>query len=198
MDKSCPLCRKPLPPGPDKLFDLGYGMYWKIKGVIDRSPPGVDDREPWPALTVEQQSEMDHARAMLREAADQGHLGAQAVVGDVYKFGFGCAQDERLAFVYTEKSAQQGNLVCQSNTGVHYRDGQGCEQSYERAAEWFEKAACEGDAPSMSALGSLYAEGKGVRQSFERAIELFKQGAALGNPVKLSDQTQFHIQTSLE
>ena len=23
VDKSCPLCRKPLPPGPDKLFDLG-------------------------------------------------------------------------------------------------------------------------------------------------------------------------------
>ena len=71
VDKSCPLCRKPLPPGPDQLYDLGYGMYMKIKGAIDRSRPGVDVKEPWPALTDEQQSEMDHAVAMLREAADQ-------------------------------------------------------------------------------------------------------------------------------
>ena len=71
VDKSCPLCRKPLPPGPDQLFDLGYGMYSKIKGEIDRGRPGVDKRKPWPALSDEQQGEMDQARAMLREAADQ-------------------------------------------------------------------------------------------------------------------------------
>ena len=70
MDKSCPLCRKPLPPGPDKLFDLGYGMYAKIRGAIDRSRPGVDARKPWPALSAKEQEEMDHAVAMLREAAD--------------------------------------------------------------------------------------------------------------------------------
>ena len=58
VDRSCPLCRKPLPPGPDKLFDLGHGMYMKIKGAIDRSRPGVDDRTPWPALLGEQQREI--------------------------------------------------------------------------------------------------------------------------------------------
>ena len=46
MDKSCPLCRKPLPPGPEKLFDLGYGMIMKIGGAIDRSRPGVDMKTP--------------------------------------------------------------------------------------------------------------------------------------------------------
>lgn len=70
MDKSCPLCRKPLPPGPDKLFDLGYGMYMKVRGEIDRGRPGIDTREPWPRLTAVQQQEMGQARAMLREAAD--------------------------------------------------------------------------------------------------------------------------------
>jgi len=77
VDKSCPLCRKPLPPGPDKLFDLGAGMYMKIKCAIDRSRPGVDERTPWPPLSAEQQREMDEARAMLQEAADQGHMEAQ-------------------------------------------------------------------------------------------------------------------------
>ena len=145
VDKSCPLCRKPLPPGPDKLFDLGYGMYSKIKGAIDRGRPEADRLKPWPALTDEQQSEMDHAVAMLREAADQGLMKAQAYVGNIYGFGDGVAKNDRLAFVYYEKAAQQGSAGCQYNTGLRYQDGRGCEQSYERAAEWFEKAARQGN-----------------------------------------------------
>ena len=104
VDRSCPLCRKPLPPGPDKLFDLGYGMYMKIKGAIDRGRPGVDDRTPWPALSGEQQREMDEARAMLREAADQGHMEAQFHCGTKYDFGYGVAKDDRLALMYYEIS----------------------------------------------------------------------------------------------
>ena len=102
MDKSCPLCREPLPPGPEKLFDLGHGMIMKIKGAIDRSRPGVDDMNPWHLLSDKQQCEMDQAVAMLREAADQGHVEAQARCGDLYCFGWGVAQDDRLAFLYTE------------------------------------------------------------------------------------------------
>ena len=71
VDKSCPLCRKPLPPGPDQLFDLGHGIYMKIKGEVDRGRPTSERLNPWPALSDEQQGEMDQARAMLREAADQ-------------------------------------------------------------------------------------------------------------------------------
>ena len=70
VDKSCPLCRKPLPPGPDKLFDLGLGMYKKIAGAIERG--GVDVDGPWQARSEEEQEELDEAVAMLREAADQG------------------------------------------------------------------------------------------------------------------------------
>ena len=104
VDKSCPLCRKPLPPGPEKLLDLGFGIYAKIKGAIDRSRPGVDETTPWPALSTEQQGEMDQAVAMLREAADQGHMMAQAYCGDLYRFGDGVAKDECVAFVYYEIS----------------------------------------------------------------------------------------------
>ena len=65
-----------LPPGPDKLCDLGYGMYMKVKGEIDRGRPGVDEREPWPRLTAVQQREMDEAVAMPRQGgAYYCHLG---------------------------------------------------------------------------------------------------------------------------
>ena len=87
VDKSCPLCRNPLPPGPDKLFDLGYGTFMKITGAIDRSRPGIGPATPWPALSDEKQREMDQAVAMLKEAANQGHMNAQAHCGALYDFG---------------------------------------------------------------------------------------------------------------
>ena len=109
VDKSCPLCRKPLPPGPEKLYDLGYGIYWKVRG----SRPGVAPETPWPALSTKQQREMDQAVALLREAADQGHMEAQARCGDLYRFGDGVAKDDHLAFVYYEKAALLGDASAQ-------------------------------------------------------------------------------------
>merc|ERR1712185_562353 len=59
VDKSCPLCREKLPPGPEVLWDVGERMYMTIKNMIDHSRPGVDERTPWPPLSAEQQREMD-------------------------------------------------------------------------------------------------------------------------------------------
>ena len=167
-------------------------MYAKIKGEVDRGRPRVAENDPWPALSTERQREMDEAVAMLREAADQGHMVAQACCGCVYMDGFGVAKDERLGFVYSERAARQGLGWAQHNTCVNYRVGRGCDQSYERAAEWFEKAARQGDARAMTSLGALYEKGQGVPQSYERAAELWKQSAALGNPVSQRDQATFN------
>ena len=45
----------------------------------------------------EQRREMDQAVAMLREAADQGHVMAQVCIGDLCTLGHGVARDGRLA-----------------------------------------------------------------------------------------------------
>ena len=117
VDKSCPLCREKLPPGPEVLWDEDYRMYSKIKDKIDRSRPGVDPRTPWPPLSAEQQREMDEARGMLREAADQGHMMAQGYLGELYHFGEGVAQDDARAFKFYSMAAQQGEPVSQYNLG---------------------------------------------------------------------------------
>ena len=36
--QACPLCRKPLPPGPDKLIDLGWRIYVKIQAEVNADP----------------------------------------------------------------------------------------------------------------------------------------------------------------
>ena len=133
------------------------------------------------SLSPAHQRGMDQARALLLEAAAQGHMDAQGICGDIYCFGHGVAKDERLAFVYHEKAARQGRMVSQANMGVYYYNGFGCEQSYELAAEWFEKAAGQGYARAMAGLGTLYFNGKGVPQNYERAFQLYQQSRALGN-----------------
>ena len=45
----------------------------------------------WASLSSAEQKEMDEAVAMLTEAAAQGHIEAQAYLGDMYYFGRGVA-----------------------------------------------------------------------------------------------------------
>ena len=180
VDKSCPLCRKPLPPGPDKLFDLGYRVYMNVFNAVNRSRPGDDPRKPWPILSAKPQREMNHAVAMIREAADQGHMTAQAWCGDAHGFGHGVAKDERLAFVYNEKAAIQGHMKSQFNTGCRYQDGRGCEQSYEKSIEWLEKAAHQGFLGAYHELGRLHTFGRGVPRNHPRAVELWQYAASKG------------------
>ena len=109
---------------------------------------------------------------MLREAADQGHLNAQAFCGRVYALSeIGDASDSRIGLMYSEKAAQRGVSRSQFTVGMHYLQGFGCDQSYDRAVEWLEKAACQGNAGAMENLARLLLEGKGCGQSYERVGE---------------------------
>ena len=66
VSDACPLCRAPLPPGPEKLCELGYRVYAKIERAVD-----PNRTLSWPPLSASQQGEMDGAIVMLQEAMDQ-------------------------------------------------------------------------------------------------------------------------------
>ena len=65
VSQACPLCRAPLPPGPEKLYELGLRVRSKVQAAVSGT-----DRE-WPPLSASQQEEMDGAIVMLQEAMDQ-------------------------------------------------------------------------------------------------------------------------------
>ena len=60
VSQACPLCRAPLPPGPEKLYELGQRV--KVKLMRDRL---------YASMSASQQKEMDSAIVMLQEAMDQ-------------------------------------------------------------------------------------------------------------------------------
>ena len=75
VSETCPLCRSPLPPGPEKLWELGYRV-WAMLSRAARF--GGEQGGRWRELSASQQGEMDGAIVMLQEATDQvsesGHV----------------------------------------------------------------------------------------------------------------------------
>ena len=67
VSETCPLCRAPLPPGPEKLYELGYRVWVKLNRALVGG--AFDGR--WRPLSASQQGEMDGAIVMLQEAMDQ-------------------------------------------------------------------------------------------------------------------------------
>ena len=68
VSETCPLCRSPLPPGPEKLWELGYRVWAKLNRAL--KVDGEHDGR-WRELSASQQGEMDGAIVMLQEAMDQ-------------------------------------------------------------------------------------------------------------------------------
>ena len=64
VSETCPLCRAPLPPGPEKLYELAMQVMVKLTRAVGTNGP-------WPPLSASQQEEMDGAIVMFQEAMDQ-------------------------------------------------------------------------------------------------------------------------------
>ena len=66
VSQACPLCRAPLPPGPEKLYELAQRVRVKLTHAVD-----PNFTHTWPPLSASQQKEMDGAIVMMQEAMDQ-------------------------------------------------------------------------------------------------------------------------------
>jgi TPR repeat protein len=75
LKQACPLCRTPLPPGPDKLFEDATLRYLVVDRRVERG------KASWGALTKDEQRELHAAVGGWRAAADQGHAMAQYNLG---------------------------------------------------------------------------------------------------------------------
>ena len=81
------------------------------------------------------------ACARFMEAADQGYLDAQYMLGRMYDNGEGVPQDYNQAVIWYRKAADQGHASAQSKLGWMYYNGQGVPKDYVEAHKWFNLAA---------------------------------------------------------
>ncbi len=128
----------------------------------------------------------DYATALpiARSLAKQGVVGAQAMLGYMYRDGKGVAKDEKEAFKWFRIVAEQGFPDAQFMLGKMYREGRGVLQDYKEASKWFRLAAEQGDAMAQLNLGTMYQQAEGVSQDDKEAVKWYRlaaeQGDALG------------------
>lgn len=121
----------------------------------------------------------DYAEAvkLWRKAAEQGHAGAQRMVGECFLFGIGVVKDEREANKWYREAAEQGDARAQGIVGENYYYG----KNYIEAYKWCKRAAEQGDAGAQYIVGKCYEEGRVVEQDKEEADKWYKKAAERGD-----------------
>jgi len=114
--------------------------------------------------------------------AENGNVGAQYKLGQMYRLGEGLPQDNKTAVKWYTLAAEQGNAEAAFNLGVIYRSGEeGVPLDDKTAVKWYMIAAEQGHAVSQLGLGVMYAEGLGVPQNDIKAYMWLNISVANGN-----------------
>jgi TPR repeat protein len=131
-------------------------------------------------LAVYGQGHYGEALKWFRKAADQGEANAQNILGAMYYYGQGVAQNYALAVRWYRKAADQGHPTAQNALGWMYLYGQGVPQNYAEAVSWYRKVADRGEADPQNTLGWVYQYGQGVT-NYAEAVRWYREAAEQGH-----------------
>jgi len=149
VKQTCSLCRKALPPGPEKQCEDAAFLLIKIDHLVEQG------KASWDALPAEARREIDTTIFNLRAAAYQGYEEAACSLGFMYLYGHGLAQSDAMAAKWFRKAANKGSSDAQVNLVHLVAEGRGVSQSFQEAYEWYKKAAAQEDIDAECALGSF-------------------------------------------
>lgn len=112
-------------------------------------------------------------------AAERGHSGAQAAIGDRYSMGYGVEYDLDQAVRWWEKAGERNNLHALEMLVEHYR------KTDDHAAQikWTQLAAKAGVLRGQVMLGWYYQYGEGVERDPYQAIKWYSLAAERGDPL---------------
>lgn len=120
------------------------------------------------------------ARRALQAAA-QGDLDAQALLGQLLLEGHGIARDHRLAVRWFRIAAARGHALACNMLGRCLEHGWGCTADAAEAARHYRAAAAAGLDWGLYNLANLLATGRGVARDEPAAFALYLQAARLGH-----------------
>jgi TPR repeat protein len=119
--------------------------------------------------------------ALLTRAADQGHAGAQYLLGACYQNGQGVPQNFSEAIKRYRQAAAQGNADACGALGSLYDAGQEVDQDFDEAFKWYQKGAEAGSADAEFGLGVLYSNGHGVEKNLPESLKWYRRAAQDGH-----------------
>ena len=104
-----------------------------------------------------------------KRAAAQGDVRAYVLLGHIYDWGQGVAQDHAEAARWFRLAGIKGNAAGQFNIGLMYAKGRGVVQDFSEAVRWYKLAAAQGFDVAQNGLGYMYNNGQGLVQDYVRA-----------------------------
>lgn len=81
----------------------------------------------------------------IRPLAEQGHAGAQFLMGTMYRYGMGVTQSYKEEYRWNIKAAEKGYVGAHFELGWMYDKGQGVLQDNVYAHMWYNIAASNGE-----------------------------------------------------
>lgn len=126
------------------------------------------------------------------KAAEQDHMEAQFILGDLYAAGLGTKENPQKALFWKKQAASQGHLNAQLDVAQSYRLGEGTSPSPRMAKFWYRAAAQKGNVLAQMQLGNLYESGHLGEVDFASAIEWYRKAARQGNSLALYKLGRIH------
>lgn len=125
------------------------------------------------------------------EAAQQGNVGAQYEIGEMYLAGKGVALDEGEALRWFLSAAEGGHPDAQFALASWSYTGEKLPKDIAKAVRWYRLASANGNPPAQHNLGALYLRGEGVPKS--RIVGLALQMSAKFNGHESGHSIQFAL-----
>ena len=116
--------------------------------------------------------EKDYQKSIywLRQAADQGHVGALGKLGFMYMNGEGVEKNIDRGLYWYERASKKGNAEVATHLGSLYYTGTSTEINYDKAFSLFLLGAENGNMDATYYLGVSYKYGNGIDRNHEKAF----------------------------
>jgi TPR repeat protein len=161
--------------GTEKYKEI-LGIYVELEQIKEEDTRDADKLEE--ALKEYYAKNYSGALTIAKPLADKGVPRAMNLIGLLYHYGAGVAQDHDEAVNWYKKAANKGFILSMQNLGDLYYYGK---KNYSEAAVWYKKAFENGNKNVANILGCLYLEGYGVTKNYSEAFKLYKIGIENGD-----------------
>ena len=149
-------------------------------------------------VEAHKKGEMDKAVELYANAASQGVVDAQMLLGYLYMNGEGVPKNLAKAFGLFKQAADNGDVKGQEQLAMMFDNGLGVPRDYAEAAKWYDKAARQNSGEAQKTLGLMYALGQGVPQDNVMAHVWLNLAAAQGAPEAADNRDAIEAQMTPE
>jgi TPR repeat protein len=137
---------------------------------------------------IGQEPDLNKAAELCLEAAELGHLEAEAHMGTKYLFGMGVEQNHDKSLAWFQLAAEREHAGALATLGNIYTGNHGIPEDLAKSLHYWSRAALAGHLDSTYNLGLMYERGLGgARVEMQKALPLYEVAASGGSVAAMAN-----------